>query len=197
MKRLLASSLAFSLVFLAVSCTGQPPATVTLEPNEASRQIESLSQELQAKENQIAGLQQQLKDKDKQIVELEQRIQELQPQAIEVETTPTTPEGVIKIEATDLHRDGSENAIAAERKYEGQVLEVTGTVREVKRNYRGAYLSLEGDPEFIGWIDCFSLNTDWEDQISSVSIGQMVTIRGEWDEWSGFLLYLKNCSLIR
>ncbi len=197
MKKLIAISLAFSLVFLTASCTSQTPATVTTEPNEVSRQTESLSQELQAKENQIAGLQQQLKDKDKQIAELEQRIQELQPQPSEVEPSPTSAEGIIKISAIDLHREGSENAIAAERKYKGQVLEVTGTVSEVKRDYRGAYLSLQGDPESIGWIDCFSPNTDWEDQISSVSKGQIVTIRGEWDEWGGYLLYLKNCSVVR
>jgi len=144
---------------------------------------------------QVSSLERQLKEKDMEISRLEQQIRDLQGQSVADEATPATSDGLIKIEATDLHREGSQNAIAAERKYKGQVLEITGTVREVKRDYRGAYLSLEGDPEFIGWIDCFSPDTDWENQISSVSKGQMVTIRGEWDKWSGYLLYLKNCSL--
>jgi len=144
---------------------------------------------------QVSSLERQLKEKDIEIDRLEQQIRDLQGQSVADEPAPATSDGFIKIDAIDLHREGSENAIAAERKYKGQALEIRGTVLEVKRDYRGAYLSLEGAPEFIGWIDCVSPNGDWEEQISSVSKGQTVTIRGEWDKWSGYLLYLKNCSL--
>jgi hypothetical protein len=71
---------------------------------------------------------------------------------------------------------------------------------EVDRENKGlAFLTFDFDVEVpgIGWTWCYSSNPDWEDQLSSISEGQRVTVRGELDKWEGDQLYLKNCSVVK
>jgi hypothetical protein len=113
-----------------------------------------------------------------------------------IQTTTIPTGGIITITAADLLGEFNANAIAAESKYKDQILEVTGIILEIGRNDLGlAYLSFYGD--IVSLITCYSFNSNWEDQLSDISEGQEVTVRGKLDEWDGLWLSLKNCSVVQ
>jgi hypothetical protein len=113
-----------------------------------------------------------------------------------IQTTTIPTGGIITITAADLLGEFDANAIAAESKYKDQILEVTGIILEIGRNDLGlAYLSFYGD--IVSLITCYSFNSNWEDQLSDISEGQEVTVRGKLDEWDGLWLSLENCSVVQ
>ena len=113
-----------------------------------------------------------------------------------IETTTIPAEGIIVITAADLLREFDADAIAAESKYRSQILEVTGIILEVGRNYNGAaFLRFYGN--IVNLITCYSFNSNWDDQLSDISKGQEVTVRGKLDEWDGLWLSLRNCSVVQ
>lgn len=146
----------------------------------------------------IAYLEQQLANKDREIESLKKQLSDLQGVNISPDTPVSVPGGALNLNAADLHLEGSQNSIAAEKKYKGQQLYVTGTAEEIRRRYDGAIMMrFVTAPNDTGWIECYSQNSDWEIQLSSVFKGQTITVKGEWDEWIGYILSLKNCSIIR
>ncbi len=113
-----------------------------------------------------------------------------------IQTTTIPTGGIITIAAADLLGEFGANAIAAESKYKGQILEVTGSILEIGRNNLGvAYLRFYVD--IVSLITCYSFNSNWEDQLSGISKDQEVTVRGRLDEWDGLWLSLKNCSVVQ
>ena len=106
-------------------------------------------------------------------------------------------EDVIHITAIDLHNEAETNAIAAERKYEGKIIEVIGELDEVVRESSGNVLVSLMAEAFGGRIRCYSSGEEWEDQVVTLVKGQTITIRGEWDSWYLGWLRLKNCSVVR
>lgn len=174
--------LVFLLIPLNVSCSEQIS-------------INNYEQELKNRELQIANLQRQIEDKDRKIQELEQQIRELQPQSTEVEPSPAG-EDVINITAIDLHNEAEANAIAAERKYRGKIIKVTGELEAVERYSDFVRVSLMAEG-FGGRIWCNSSGETWENQVVALVKGRMVTIKGEWDSWYLGVVSLKNCSVAR
>lgn len=193
-KRAIILLVAAIIASFVLSCSQLAPVTTTT--GQESKQVAELKEEVRAKEEEMRNLQQQLKEKDNEIAKLEQEIRDLRAQSAEVEPTPPPPSGVIRIKATDLQREAEANSVAAERKYEGKVLEVTGEVVKVEKGAFGLEVRLKGRETYAG-VSCLSRAKDWEEQISSISKGQVVTIRGEWRMWLMFSVYLENCSLVR
>ena len=103
---------------------------------------------------------------------------------IDSQTTP-----VLSVNSKTLYKDYSNNEIAADDKYKGKIIQVTGTIRDIGNDIMDdAYVTLIGD-EFFGDIQCFFSD---KSNLVDVKKGQRITVVGYCD---GLFLnvLLKNC----
>ena len=114
-------------------------------------------------------------------------------------TTPTVeanPDDVIMISPNQLFSEYERNDIAADRKYKGKELQLTGTVGNISRDLLGdIYVTLKtGEFEFFS-IQCFFADS-FEDEVADLSPNRLLTIRGRCDGKFGNVL-LKDCIIVR
>ncbi|WP_438312326.1 OB-fold protein [Sporosarcina sp. FA9] len=94
-------------------------------------------------------------------------------------------EEAIVISAVDLYSAYDDNEIAADQKYKGKQLEVTGTIKDIGKDILDSmYITLDtGD--VLGSIQVYFPKDD-ADSVAALSKGQDVTVIGKGD---GFLLF--------
>jgi len=91
------------------------------------------------------------------------------------------PENVITITSSQLFAEYEANDIAADKKYKGKILEVSGTVENISRDILdNIYVTLETGQFEIFSIQCFFADR-FEDQAAELRPGQYLTIRGRCD----------------
>ena len=90
--------------------------------------------------------------------------------AINSETKP-----VLSVNSKTLYKDYTNNEIAADDKYKGKVIQVSGTIRDIGNDIMDdAYITLVGD-DFFGDIQCFFPD---KSSLLKVNKGQKVTVVG-------------------
>jgi len=97
----------------------------------------------------------------------------------------------IEVQAIKLFSDFNKNEKHANNKYNGKVIEVTGTVRATSKDKKGDTVVLLNTNDMVGSILCtFENNTT-----SKLNEGQEVTIKGQC---SGLLMdvVLNKCTLV-
>jgi tRNA_anti-like len=109
-------------------------------------------------------------------------------------TKPLTPPNPsINVSAAQLISEYKANEIAADQKYKGLLIQVTGKVDHVGKDILDSmYVTLKGDGkyEFVS-VQCF-FDDDWAKRLSYLSEGDPVTIQGTCNGKFGNVL-LKNC----
>jgi hypothetical protein len=86
----------------------------------------------------------------------------------------------VEISASQLYADYESNGVAADQKYKGKVLLVSGTVNNIDRDITdNIYVTLKGD-EYFGDIQCFFAE-DHVNTASQLSKGQQITVKGKCD----------------
>jgi hypothetical protein len=93
------------------------------------------------------------------------------------------------VTAEELHKEFKTDKKAAETKYQGQVVEVKGTVNSLGVNVSSqAYVDLEVPKEFVG-VMCYTADKEpW----AKVAPGQQVKLKGRWPK-GAFSAQLMNC----
>lgn len=109
-------------------------------------------------------------------------------------------EDVIKVSAYDLYAEYDANEAAAEQKYKGKLLEITGTVDDVSRDILDdLYVTLESsdDKYSLSSVQCYLDEKDESTmtKVTSLSKGDTVTIRGYVDSML-FNLSVKKCIIV-
>ena len=83
-----------------------------------------------------------------------------------------------RISAKELYSEYDANGVAADLKYKGKILAVTGTVDNIDKDIMDdIYVTLEGD-DFIGSIQCFFADSH-VGEAASLRKGQTLTIKGQ------------------
>ncbi len=97
-------------------------------------------------------------------------------------TQPKPETQLIKVTAKALADEYSENAVAAEKKYENKRILVTGTITDIGKDVLDtAFVVLKGGGEAgIHHVQCM-FKSDQEDILANLKKGQTVTIEGESD----------------
>ncbi|MDP4263045.1 MAG: hypothetical protein Q8941_10995 [Bacteroidota bacterium] len=83
----------------------------------------------------------------------------------------------VKISAVDLIHDYETNDSASNRKYLGKVVEVTGYVKDVKKDDTGNYTIVLGDSSGLSSVRC-AVDTTHQQDAASLAVGSSATIRG-------------------
>jgi hypothetical protein len=98
----------------------------------------------------------------------------------DIETTKITPETPVDIEvsARKLFADYQANEIAADETYNGKVLQVSGTIRDIGNDLLdNAYISIAGD-QYFGDVQCFIAD---KAVVAKLRKGSFITVKGECD----------------
>lgn len=109
-------------------------------------------------------------------------------------TDTSTP---IAVTAPVLVADYEANEIAADRKYKGQILEITGVVDSIGKDILDSmYVTLDSDERFgITNVQCFFDKSE-ETNLAALSKGRSLTVRGRCDGKFGNVL-IKDCEIVR
>ena len=97
----------------------------------------------------------------------------------------------VTISASKLYKEYNENEIAADEKYKGKIIEVTGVIRDIGNDIMdNAYITLVGN-EYFGDIQCYF---NEKSVVAKLSKGKRITIIGSC---SGLLMNVQmdNCIL--
>lgn len=100
-------------------------------------------------------------------------------------TNTTTQEeekenNIIKVDYEKLHKDYMDNPIAADEKYKGKILELTGKVYNIDREIAGnPYITFNIGGEYSFQDVRITFKKSEEEKVTKLKKGQKVTIRGE------------------
>jgi hypothetical protein len=101
------------------------------------------------------------------------------PQSWRPQGRPLTGE-VLKVSPKQLLADYTANEVAADLKYKGKTLEVTGPIESISKDFLDeVYVAIEaGDP--IRTVTCY-LDSDSAKKVATLTKGQTVTVQGRGD----------------
>ena len=102
-------------------------------------------------------------------------------------TSDSNPSVIIS--ASKLYKEYNENEIAADEKYKGKIIEVTGVIRDIGNDIMdNAYITLVGD-EYFGDIQCYF---NEKSVVAKLSKGKRITVIGSC---SGLMInvQINNC----
>ncbi len=99
------------------------------------------------------------------------------------------------LDATDLYREYETDETAANRKYKGKVLLISGAVRYVHRDVAGTlYLTLRGN-DLLGSVQCY-FGDEHGSKLVHLGPGDIVEVRGRC---TGLVInvLLKECTIVK
>ena len=91
--------------------------------------------------------------------------------------TPAVPTPVVRVDCKQLLDEYDAHELAADQRYRGKVIEVTGTVAQTGRSGDLAYVTLKAGGYFVVHVDCKFLPGD-EAGAASLEKGEQTVIRG-------------------
>jgi hypothetical protein len=101
--------------------------------------------------------------------------------ACEDQSSSTSSDPPIVVSATELIGDYRSNQVAADTKYTGKVVLVTGVVRYVGKDDGTPYVALEHDSHLLGSdVHCFFTDSH-DNALAELSPGMTTTIKGKCD----------------
>jgi hypothetical protein len=112
------------------------------------------------------------------------------------EPKPKPKPEAVAVKAAQIVKEFEDNELAADTKYKGKTLKITGVVDNIDTDIfddEKYILSLGGggDFEFL-FVNCNDMSTD---ELSTLNKGQTVTVIGEFDDGGDLGVEVKDCHL--
>ncbi len=111
----------------------------------------------------------------------------------ETETTIEVVEEVTTVTASQLFSDYKGNQVAADEKYKGKTIEISGTISTIGKDlFDTMYVSLKtGD--IIGTVQCMLEDSELE-KAATLTQGQQITLTGEKPDYLMNVI-VRNCKI--
>lgn len=103
-------------------------------------------------------------------------------------------EEVVKVTATKLAEDYDNNEVAADQKYKGKTLEITGTLKSIEVMLGSQFITIEGNQIFSD-IQCF-FDKSKESELAALQKNRSITVRGRVDGKS-LNVGVKECEIVK
>lgn len=100
----------------------------------------------------------------------------------------------IKVTASTLAKAYADNEVAADQKYKGKTVEVSGTVKDIGVMLGNAFVILEGN-QILSDIQCF-FDRSQDGELASLKKGTSIVLRGEVDGKS-LNVGVKDCEIVK
>ena len=98
-----------------------------------------------------------------------------------------------RVDASELYGEYKANEVAADAKYKGQTVVVSGTIQNIGKDILDSAYVVIGGRGFLDGVQC-SFSKGDESDVARLSKGQLITVEGEVYGKLGNVL-LKKCSL--
>ncbi len=103
----------------------------------------------------------------------------------------------IKVLANQLVGDYGENQIAADNKYKGQLLQISGLVDSVGKDVQGnPFVVIKTNLQSFSAVDCF-FSQSQEGQLASLMSGDAIIAQGMESNYLAGNVEVKSCSLVQ
>jgi len=114
----------------------------------------------------------------------------------EVEEAEEAEPTAVAVKAGQIVKEFEDNELAADAKYKGRTLEITGVVDSIDTDIWDdekyiLALGSGGNWEFL-FTNCHDMSTD---ELSTINKGDTVTVVGEFDDGGDLGVEVKNCAL--
>jgi hypothetical protein len=114
-------------------------------------------------------------------------------------TTPAAPAIVAGVKATDLMQEYANNAVAADAKYKGKPLRVSGKFASASKvplmGYAVTVVPEDADLNFSG-VQCFIVESA-EADVGKYQPGQMISLQGTCDGQSVGQVKMSKCTVVK
>lgn len=101
-----------------------------------------------------------------------------------------TTEQIVTVTASQLYSEYKQNELAANNKYKGKKIEVSGTIFSIEKMFGQKFITLNtGD--IIGKVQCFLNNSEISKAVN-LTVGQQISLIGKKDGMS-FNVIVKGC----
>lgn len=97
----------------------------------------------------------------------------------EGEASEEVSSGPITCSASDLVKDINDNAMKAQKKYEGQTITVTGKLSNIDASGKYIIIDPEDDPYSFVNIMCNIKTDDVKNRVMDLAVGDVITIKGK------------------
>ncbi len=114
-----------------------------------------------------------------------------EPESTPAEMRAATAE--LSVTANKIAKDFDENEVAANLKYENKIIEVTGSVGQISKDFGDYNLMLDTSQLLTGVVCRFNGNV--AEQLAVLKTGQNITIKGRCDGMYGNV-EIKDCVII-
>jgi hypothetical protein len=109
--------------------------------------------------------------------------------------TKSAPAGAIQISAKELYEAYKDNQLKADGQYTGKVLQISGTVDEVKKDGSKYYIALFTS-DYSSWIWAYIKNDELS-KIVNVSKGQQITVAGTGGGFNSVWVSITDAYLVK
>ena len=123
------------------------------------------------------------------LAEEDEETSDSKEEVTEKQTEPS--DNYLKVSVDKLVNDLNANAYAASQKYDGEDVEITGRVNYIDADGWSISLEPTNDEWSLQSVTCYVFGKKQKEFVSSVSVGDIVTVRGEItdvDELFGYYL---------
>lgn len=100
----------------------------------------------------------------------------------------------LRISANELYGEYDRNEVAADTKYEGKVIAVTGVIQDIGKDVLDDVYIVIGGAGFLDGVQCTFMDSQ-ASVVGDLSKGQSVTVKGVVDGKLGNVL-INKCSLL-
>ena len=94
------------------------------------------------------------------------------------EVATPTPVSYTSVSVNDMMSALNDNPLGASKQYKDQYLEITGKLGNIDASGDHIDLMADGDFEIIG-VQCYIKNDEQESKVTSMKMGDMVTLKGK------------------
>ena len=105
-------------------------------------------------------------------------------------------EEVIKVSAVRLSEEYDANKVAADSKYKGKILEISGIIKDIGKDILDTpYVSLQGRQLSLFGVQCMFARAD-ESKLATLSKGQSIVLQGRVEGELIGNIVVRGCSII-
>jgi hypothetical protein len=105
-----------------------------------------------------------------------------------------------KVKAGDLLKEYGSNAVAADKKYKGKIIQVTGKFGSVQKapilGYSLELVAEDAAEGSVSSVQCF-LSDAAEDDVAKLQAGQAITVQGTCDGQYAPVVKLSKCTIVK
>ena len=103
---------------------------------------------------------------------------------------------IVKVDTRSFIKEFDDNQLAAEKKYEGKIVELTAYIMNISETLGKPYLVLDTTPNGGESLTSINCKFNSKEELLNLKNGQRITVRGEFESQDFGVIGLVNCEIV-